>query len=369
MNGEDEGPDVIGDVEIGANNDLPTMTDVAGDDQPLQRDLERAQGVQRGEHGRFAKRETVKNPNTQSLTRDEVARSYKKALAGETDAEALDAVKPGRQDPAAKQDQRQPSKKGTLETGKADPADTTPSPELEKARAALKLDRWTDEKLAILTDEQVLKLGKAAQDEHRAKYQAGREQAAAAKNGKAPATTADMGNDDESLEFEEMAKEHFADFDDQDGAFGKSLAGFAKATHARMRSALQSEIAAIRAEALESITKMHRDLRQSVAYEAGLRELADEFPKAATPEGRKALSERVTAILSRDGDLDVRTVTREQANGLWADEIRKAGAARDQKLRAARAGGHADVQSMGEAPRKKSDWEIARDAVRQHMLG
>ena len=72
--GDDSQSDIVGEVAVMAQNDLPSMTDVAGDDQPLQRDMERAQGQQRGEGGKFAKRETVKNPNTQGLTREEVTR-------------------------------------------------------------------------------------------------------------------------------------------------------------------------------------------------------------------------------------------------------------------------------------------------------
>lgn len=369
MSGDDTQPDVIGEVEVGAQNDLPSMTDVAGDDQPLQRDMERAQGRQRGDDGKFAKRETVKNPNAQGLTREEVTRQYKKAIADETDTEALDGVKPTRQDPAAKTDQRQP-KKGTLDTGKDGPADTTQSAELKKAREHLKLDRWTDAKLSKLTDAQILDFGKEAQEEHARKYAEGREQAAA-KNGKGqpPRPESADGDDEETAEFETLAKEHFKEFEGDESAasFSKSLAGFAKATHARTRAVIEREVGAIATEAREMLAKIQTNLESQMRFEIGLRDLATDYPKAATPEGREELASRVNALTKDNAKRDVVQTMREQAKGLWGGDARPANAEREAKLRAARSGGHADLSSMGEAPRKRSDWEVGLEAVRKHI--
>lgn len=375
---EGEAPEVLGDVEIGdadapieganGGEDVGAQSDDGASqskktDQPLQRDLENAQS-NRGKDGKFAAKEKV-----HGVTKEDFTASARKALSKETDSKALDGVKPKGQDSSAKTDQRQPAK-GTLETGKDGTAATNQSADLEKARAALKLDRWTDEKLAILTPEQILTLGKSAQDEHRAKYQAGREAAAAAKNGKAqPPSTEKAAPEDDAAElaaFEKLVKDNFAEFED-DGRFSKSLAGVAKGLLAHERARSEARIQAIESKADESITQMFAALRNSITFETGLRDMTDEFPKAATPEGRKSLSARVDSALEADPTLDVRQAMREQANALWADEIRAADAARAKKLSAAKSGGHVAIPSMGEAPRKKTEWDVMQEAVQRHM--
>jgi hypothetical protein len=371
---EGEAPEVLGDVAIGDTDGAVAVDDGGGEaqseaapqsktNQPLQRDLENAQGTNRGKDGKFAPKEKV-NGTTES----DFKAHARKALGRETDSKALDAVKPKAQDSSAKTDQRQPAK-GTLETGKDGSAATNQSADLEKARAALKLDRWTDEKLAILTPEQILAFGKSAQEEHRAKYQAGREAAAAAKNGKAQPPSTPAAPEDDAADiaaFEKLAAEQFGEYEGSE-QFGKSLAGFAKGLTAHTRAKLAAEVETIRNEAVEGITQMRSELRRAITFETGLSELASDFPKAATPEGRKALSARVDLALKADPDLDVRAAMRTESNALWAEEIRAAEAARAKKLSAARSGGHVSVQSMGEAPRKKSDMDIAREAVERHM--
>lgn len=369
MNGEDSEPAVVGEVDLDTTTS-EAIDDGAGDDQPLQRDAERGQ-EQKRDKGRFAKRETVRG-----MVREDFRDVAKKALADETDAGALDEVKPKGQDQGAKTDQRQPSKKGTLDTGKDGPADTTQALELQKAREHLKLDRWTDAKLAKLTNEQILDFGKEAQEEHARKYREGREQAAAAKAGNGAQASkqtpvAAEGDDEEVAAFEGLAKEHFAEFDDADGKFGKSLAGFAKATHARMSASLKAEIEQTRLHLATSIESMLGDLKDAVQFEIGQRDLHGKFPKAATPEGREALLERIEALRGTDKakpKMSVQQALTEASRGLWGEEIERAAAERDKKLRDARSGGHADVRNMTEAPRKLSDMDIARQVVREHML-
>lgn len=328
----------------------------------------------RGPDGKFApKPDDGPKVMDRGSFREAALAASRRALGKETDAAALDAVKAGSKDPGARTDQGQPQS-GTKATAKDGQQDTTGgdparAKALELAKTHLRLDRWTDAKLARLTDEQILDFGKEAQDEHAAKYREGEERAAAAKaktQEVAPSKKAGEPDADDAAEYEKLAKEHFKDFDD-DGTFSKALAGFGRAAAARHSAALDAHIAKLQADVKADLDDIRRGLFDGLHFETGTRELRDSFPQLASADGRKALATRFEALRKSDQKLDARTALEQAADSLWGAEIRKANAERKERISTARQGAHSYPATMSEAPKPTTFKDVARENVRKHM--
>lgn len=297
-----------------------------------------------------------------------------KQLGVETDRAALDEVKPKGQDPKSSAD----PKNGEQPTGDTDDASEDPGEkqppkhteqELDKARKALRLQGHDEEDLAVLTDDQLVALGKKAAARNAAKSREMREKAEARKaTAKPEPVKGDGGDDEEIAEYEGLARQHFADFQD-DGSFSRSLAGFARAVGARSQAAQAAALEAMKESLAEEMGSHIAHLKDAMHFELGARALASRYPQAATKEGRKALVERYAKFRSGEGALDPHEAIEAAGDSLWAGAQLKADAERQAKLKAARQGGHSAVASQGEAPKQKGTMDVVREAVRQHLSG
>lgn len=319
-------------------------------------------GRARDAGGRFAAKPDQGGSDISRAAKEIVASLEKKRLARETDAAALDGVKPKGKDRGDGTD----SKKGEKPAG--DTATDSEKPEakatakhteqeLDKARKALRLTGLDEDDLAHLTDDQLVALGKKATERNAAKSRELREKAEARKAAeKAKAAPADDAGDDDDLE--DLVREHFKGFEDKDGRFSKSLAGFAKALDAKRGAAHKAELEAV-----------ERSLGQALQFELGVRDVASQFPKAKTQEGRKSLLARSMALMEADDTLDPQSAVEQAANSLWAAETIKAEAERQAKLKAARQGAHSVVAGQQTAPRKQTMDDILTSAVRTQIMG
>jgi hypothetical protein len=302
-------------------------------------------------------------------------RAQARQLGKETDAKALDSVKPTGKDPAAKTDRGQPAK-GTQDTEAAGPKDTTEAQkaaratELDKSKKHLALDGWTEKELSRLTEDQLLEFGKDAQEQHAAKYREGAERAAAERSQPAKGTARPVGDakPDDNSEYEAIAREHFAWAADEDGQFSKSIAGFGRSIEKRVNALVESRVKAAESEVVESLKEIRSLLADELHFELGSRDLRDSFPASTTPDGRKSLATRYAALRKHDPKLDPRTALDQAADSLWGADLRKADAERTQRITAARQGAHSDPANMTEAPKAPTFKSVATEAVRKHML-
>jgi len=340
-------------------------------EQPMHKQFE-AEQSSRGANGKFSKKERVPD----GIDMREIAAIARDALAGkdtrlpkETDADALDGVKPKGQDQAQGQDPNKGAKPigATKSTSKNAGEKAAPATEqqLDKARKALALTGHDEEDLALLTPEQTLALGKKAEHRNAEKSREMRE-AAAAKNGQKSPASAAGESDEEGALFEGLVKEHFSDFEDNE-PFQKSLAGFAKATNARLVTSLKAEIEGIGAAAAKQLSEIKEDMRMALHLELGTRAAASRFPKAVTKEGRESVLGRARALMGTDKNLDASQAIEDALLSLYKGENDRANAERQSRIDAAKQGSHSDVRSSGEAPRKVSDFDIGRQAVREAM--
>lgn len=321
----------------------------------------------RGSDGKFAPKPEQGGTSIQKAAKSIVDDMNRRALQKETDAAALDGVKPKGQDPKAEKD----AGKGKQPTSETEPTSKDqsqkPDPEfdkkLDKAKKALRLQGLDEDDIAALTDEQVVALGKRANERQSAK---GRELREAAEKRKAAAAKASAepteGDEDDDLEMEAIAREHFREFDDKEGRFARSLGRFVKAANARREATIETMVKS----ELESI---QRHLSLGLQFELASRDVSGQFPKAKTPEGRKALFSRFGALLESDPDLDPAQAVEQAAGSLWAAEALRAEAARQEKLKAARQGAHSSVPSQQAPPRAPSMNDVLTGAVRKHMFG
>lgn len=101
--------------------------------------------------------------------------------------------------------------------------------------------------------------------------------------------------------------------------------------------------------------------------ELGTRAAASRFPKAVTKEGRESVLGRARALMGTDKNLDASQAIEDALLSLYKGENDRANAERQSRIDAAKQGSHSDVRSSGEAPRKVSDFDIGRQAVREAM--
>lgn len=366
-------PAPSGESQVGGGAATMAPETGGGRSQPTHDQIRGEAKQTRGPDGKFGAKPDdgpkVMNRGDFNRVAGEAARAF---MGKETDRAALDAVKPTGKDPAAKTDQGKPATgtKATAKDGQQDTtgADPARAEKLELAKKHLKLDRWTDAKLAILTDEQVLALGKESQDEHAAKYREGEERAAAAKSkpetGKATKAP-EEADAAEAAEYEKLAKEHFGNFDGPAEEFSKAIAGFGRATASRQMAALDAHVTKLADEFRETILGIRGQLNDQLHFEVGVRELRDSFPQAATADGRKALAGRYEALRKADPNLDARTALEQASDSLWGAELRKANAERKERINSAKQGAHADPTTQGEPQRPMSFKDVARDKLRE----
>ena len=307
--------------------------------------------------------------DTAEVLRQTMGIGVVKALGVETDTGALDGVKPKGQDPKPVKDSGEGATPAAA-TEATSAADSTSEPakpssaELDKARKALGMMGHDEDDLAALTDEQTIALGKKATARTKEIQREKREAAQARKVPANPATTDD--GDDDGLE--DIAREHFADFQD-DGHFGKSLAGFARDVNARGAEHAKAQVEALRESFSKEITTTMETLKEAMTVEIGVRALASRFPQATTQEGRKAFNERYATLRTGKDAPDTHEAIEQTAASLWASAQLRADAERKAKIRAAKQGGHSAVASQGEPQKQEKVMDTFRNAARQHLSG
>lgn len=339
--------------------------------QPAQEDLRRqAPQPREGGTGKFQH----KNPM------DDVRDVARKALRGET----LDSAPKGGKDPGAKQDPATDKARGA--TGKDTDEKTSReatrhAEKLGKARKALELEGWTEDDLDGIPDEKLMSLGDKATQRHAEKAAELRKKAAEAKAAEQDpdedvgATAREQPSGKKASKpdaYTALAKEHFAQFE-EDSGFQDSLAQYTRAAFQHQGKDFEARLTKMQADFETKLEEAANAIRGGLRVESAMEKLGDDFPQARTKEGRAELERKALALgsgaeVGEYGSAD--DLVRAAANACWGEARRKelSDKAKADKLRAARGAGQPNPHGTSDVPRKKSDLDITRDAVREAMM-
>jgi hypothetical protein len=266
----------------------------------------------RGEDGKF-------KPEVKVNRFDQIARQVvRKHLGLETDAAALDSVKPKGQSPKVEPD-RAPESDATTEATD-DPEQTSleatrtrraANPQLKSAQQALELEGWTEAELASLPDNRILALGKRAKDLQSEQGRKLRESKQTT-NGTAPDPAAETDGTTEREEPESrdkpatqktkdytpLATKHFGD-DPQYDTFRKSLAAYSNDLLQSDRKDRETELANLGRE-------VESKIRAEMMFDRACEKLSapDRFPQLATPAGTARILPYLEPMLRSGLSLD-----------------------------------------------------------------
>lgn len=299
----------------------------------------------KNEKGQFKERLTQRDGKAllgQSLDKQ------RKRLGRETDADALDEVRPtgqsagadkdrGGKDPAATTSKATDEHSSKGATGEID------EQKLAAAHQALKLDGWTEDDFRALTPQRVIDLGQRAIDRQRERGKELRERsgdanaaASASKDAttkkdepkgeakRASSTSADFTEE----ELETIIREDFDEFDATEvkpwvKAISKVarrlLGGSDAAFEARASKVLEKQLG----EAKASLTETQAVMRAEAEFDRAVDVLTKEYPELDKEDGRVQLAKRIGQLRKGGDTKSIRTLVIEQARALWGDEREK----------------------------------------------
>lgn len=347
-------------------------TNLAAPPEPTQRGGQPRRGS--GEYGK-------KDPNRPNKTNlSAVARNVVRSVAGEarkslgkeTDAKALEEVRPKGEGAKQTKDPAPQSAKATdaKSPEESSPAATLAATHMADARKALALDGYSDDDLAKFSPERILALGKKAK-ERQAEVGRKLEEAAKTKaatpsdasksdpaSQKAATTDKPQTKTDEPDPFDALYKKHFAGFEDN-ADFAKSLGGFSKEFATQLQSEIATGIKGLAEQFTAMRADMVREIREEAAreteFERAVDALKDDFPESSSVDGRSALRDLFVTLAKEGKVKDIKQGVLQSADALWAQQRREreAAAAKSKASSDARKNGQPFTGSSKPAPENK----------------
>lgn len=343
----------------------------------LQDQIVRQSPQQKNDRGEFQAKQKANRMDMEAVALKSVQRHM---LGKETDAKALDSVKPKSQAPAVKPDRAPKGEATTDEDAPEEPSVEATRERrksiklLAEAQQALILEGWKEDELLSYPDERILDLGKRAKefqswkgsklrggdkpssDADPASHERGTTddaEASAKSNGHAPKVPA--------KEIESIARKHFGEYPNGE-LFAKSMTAFANDLLTHHSKSVDSRV-------IES----EQSIRAGLELERVFTKLsaADRFPQLATKEGQAQVLEYFTFLVERGHDFE--EALEESSTKTFGKEIevKKQQDADKAKTDMQTARTRGQVVTTGRAPAPKgapSAKEIALNAVRKHMV-